>query len=64
MNKTNLEYFESYGHIDIWKQTDTVSGITTYIFWFLGGEYKDTNPKRIRGMAAKCIKIHNNQRQR
>lgn len=50
-----LEFCQSYGNIDIWFSQDTKSGVTKYVFWFMGKTYESEDRIKILNAAKTCL---------
>ena len=51
MCDTKLQFYSSYGNIDIWFSQNTKSGVTKYTFWFMGQTYERDTEKEIKDLA-------------
>ena len=48
---TGIHFYQSYGTVDIWKKTDTVSGTNTYFIWNDGTMHERSTEKEIIDLA-------------
>lgn len=48
---SGLNFWQSYGNIDIWFDTDTKTGSTKYMFWFQGQTYERESEDEIKKLA-------------
>ena len=55
MCDTKLQFYSSYGDIDIWFSQNTKSGVTKYTFWFMGQTYERDSYEEIVNVAKECI---------
>lgn len=53
-----LEFCETYGHLDIWRETDTTTGEVQYVFWNMGIAVTGKNEKEILEKADKIINLN------
>ena len=50
-----LDFYTSYGSIDIWQEQNTKTGIIKYMFWFMGRTYESTDNIDILNQAKTLI---------
>lgn len=50
-----MDFYQSYGNIDIWREFDTVSGKEKFTFFWLGQTYEADTPKQVIELAKACI---------
>lgn len=54
-DNAKLSFYQSYGNCDIWFSQDTKSGVTKWMFWFMGKTYEATTHEEIISLAKQCI---------
>lgn len=50
-----LRFYQSYGNCDIWFSQDTKSGVTKWMFWFMGKTYEAESHDEIINLAKECV---------
>lgn len=49
-----MDFYQSYGNIDIWREFDTVSGKEKFTFFFMGQTYEADTQTAILNLAKQC----------